>query len=477
MPPQSEFDSTQWAERMATVLQDLAQTQSAYKDDLTQPRLPFMDDSLEPDKRPCLPPYTDHGRVHQEAYFSLDPSPNDHFHALRTALQRTLVVLALHPVFQNASASQSNDYVYWIEIMNNGTNTHLINVVEGLIERAMEPPCIGFMEASVELDSLLRLSQQTEVSPLPSQHNVGFHAHLFFGIRVPQRIEISNNVSLVQMEHIKPYISESWVVPFAPDVYRYRQEAALAALIKPFVWAPVLRSRREASAPEEPLPPPFFESTAPLVQLLAITHLSPVGPVLCFHHGIHPSATRLVGFGTYVSTLSWIPAHPSIEQLQSPPALRADALACATSAYQHRHAPHFDEYTPVISRLSESLGRSGQYQREDKILDVSIALERLYELDSSAIAQNLRMRGACLLTDSTERRKKIFNQFKRFYNVRSAIIHHRHASKATRKLLSDDNLEQTFRIGFGLARDTLIKLLAHGPPSDWDNFVISARNP
>ena len=53
----------------------------------------------------------------------------------------------------------------------------------------------------------------------------------------------------------------------------------------------------------------------------------------------------------------------------------------------------------MIAWLAEALARTGRFQADDKILDVAIALERMYELDRSEISFKLKTRAACFLRD------------------------------------------------------------------------------
>ena len=126
----------------------------------------------------------------------------------------------------------------------------------------------------------------------------------------------------------------------------------------------------------------------------------------------------------------------------------------------------------MIARLAEALARTGRFALEDKILDVAIALERMYELDKGEIEFKLKSRAACLLESDAKRRSMVFKEIGQFYEARSAIVH-----KPGRKRKKIDKAD-AFTKGYEAARRSLMRLLEHGPPADWNQMVIGgdARN-
>ena len=117
---------------------------------------------------------------------------------------------------------------------------------------------------------------------------------------------------------------------------------------------------------------------------------------------------------------------------------------------------------------AEALARSNRYAAEDKIVDVAVALERMYEPENSELNFKLKIRAACFLEADTERRKQVFQEIDQFYKARSAIVHWR---KRKRKR-SVEKQDKAFEMGFELARRTLIKLLRDGRPEDWNDVVL-----
>ena len=122
----------------------------------------------------------------------------------------------------------------------------------------------------------------------------------------------------------------------------------------------------------------------------------------------------------------------------------------------------------AISRLASSVSRKGRgrYWIQDRILDISIALEIMYKLGHTEITYKLSTRAGYFLGSNGEERTEIFNKVKNFYRARSYIVH------GTQKRSPD--FEQAFADGYDLACNTLSKLLRQGniSESDWDNLVL-----
>ena len=123
----------------------------------------------------------------------------------------------------------------------------------------------------------------------------------------------------------------------------------------------------------------------------------------------------------------------------------------------------------MFSRLSEALARNGNYSLQDRILDVAIALEQMYELDQGEISFKLKMRAACFLETETEARLSVFRKVGQLYDARSGIVHRR--SKEPDRADQRDASE----VGFDVARASLIKLLLEGPPQNWNEMVLAGH--
>ena len=214
------------------------------------------------------------------------------------------------------------------------------------------------------------------------------------------------------------------------------------------------------------VPGRFFHESRIFLELLAV---SSAVPVLCLAElpgCIDRSAGRLLGvesrgLGFY---RSW-PAN-RFDGSEPTPEADPDAIAEAKWACEERESERFAKYAPVVARLSEALARDGRFTIDDRILDVAIALERMYELEGGELFHKMRSRVAWFLRTDAESRVREFKTAKEFYDAGSAIVHGRKKQAPVRKR------HEAFDKGFDLARRSLFRLLSEGPPDDWDALVL-----
>ena len=94
-----------------------------------------------------------------------------------------------------------------------------------------------------------------------------------------------------------------------------------------------------------------------------------------------------------------------------------------------------------------------------------MALERMYVLDEGNIGRKLRNRTARLLGTDAASEKRIRDNVRELYGVRSDIVHNRLHK------LTPERVHSAFVMGFDLARQSLFKLLREGPPGDWKELA------
>ena len=119
----------------------------------------------------------------------------------------------------------------------------------------------------------------------------------------------------------------------------------------------------------------------------------------------------------------------------------------------------------VIRRLASSVSRGGRFGLQDRILDISIALEILYQIGNMELSYKLATRAGYFLEVDVKRRNEVFHRVKEFYKMRSSIVHGGNQDA--------EKLKEAFDEGFALASDTLLKILCKRWPKDWDELVMS----
>ena len=125
-----------------------------------------------------------------------------------------------------------------------------------------------------------------------------------------------------------------------------------------------------------------------------------------------------------------------------------------------------------LRRLASSVDRSGRFRLEDSILDLSIALEMMYGIDLELTYKLATRAGYFLRCDPTGR-NEVFESVRRFYGVRSDIVHGRQVNRQV--------LEQASTEGFEIGRETLFKLLRTeidgNPDQYWNKLVMTGGVP
>ena len=216
-----------------------------------------------------------------------------------------------------------------------------------------------------------------------------------------------------------------------------------------------------------PLPEPFFSDATAFLNLLSVSHAAPVVRLAALSGRIDQAAGRLLGkeeqsLGIYQS---W--PTPGVDGFVECPALNAGSLDEALKVLESRENAQYRRLECIVSRLAQALAREGRFAIHDKILDVSISLEGMYDLPRRGVTKALEERVAGFLGIDAESRDWIRKNARSFYDARSAIVHNR-SNEAT-----PFTNEAAFVTGFELARRSLFKMLREGLPDDWDKFAVA----
>ncbi|MEW8440377.1 MAG: hypothetical protein AB2689_19690 [Candidatus Thiodiazotropha taylori] len=128
----------------------------------------------------------------------------------------------------------------------------------------------------------------------------------------------------------------------------------------------------------------------------------------------------------------------------------------------------------ILSRLSQAKRRD---QIEDKILDLSIALEMSLLDDNKKYDQlslSFRLRGSWLIASNAIERDEVYNYLKKLYDYRSQVAHSGAFKKNTpeNKRLIKQNLSNYCSI----AERIICKLIHDGQP-DWDLLILGSDKP
>ena len=312
-----------------------------------------------------------------------------------------------------------------------------------------------------------------------------YEVTLIHGLKLDRRFELGSDAYLAPYEDAKatyglPDEPEEWL-DASQNPNRSHRPVSTAALVRGLRWGPGVapppdggdfsNKSRRACAPkvkyrfpgdyEIDLTDQLLDDSKVLVDLLSIA-----------------TRTPLISPTSFVRVAQWIEeldpsfacvfrnssAYLSDAAPKEHPFSQQDAAAFASLASRWcTYRGQRDVIDLAIRRLAASFARvGGPFSAEDRILDVSIALEIMYGPIRHKLTYQLASRAKRLLGRGTDQRGWISNRVKSFYEVRSAIVHGEKIKGGQRAI--DKALED----GRDLACLTLAELLSQGPVRDWD---------
>lgn len=374
-------------------------------------------------------------------------------------------ILSGHPAWA-ALATASDDRRVCIQFPNNGCVRSLSAVIRGLMARGRESGEGGFRVACTELSLILAQDDEGSRDPCRAELLTGYHVVLFQGLIFREEIRLEEAMKIVPFGQLADFFDARNLERLVPRANRYNLDETLSAIIKPFRWKPDFRNDCEGMSFVDSWSgvDAFCEDAESLIELLALFHGGPVVRLASIGFRLHRRACLLLGS---------MDIHDSITHAASPPGAfgspvkpveaRQDAIDGATRAFAARDGERYVNCAPMITRLAEALARQGRFATDDRILDVAIALERLYMPDDRGISAQLQECVAGFLGGAREERCRMKGEIKHFFDVRSAIIHWPKDAKKKRLL---EERPEAFRNGFELARRSAVKMLGDEQPPD-----------
>ena len=392
----------------------------------------------------------------------------EHYSALRKLLDPVRHILRSHPALERVMSRIIEEDNFWIQVLGNGQSICLTDLIAGLVVRARTLPDDGFMAAARELEAFLDRAWLESKACVPGDLDTGYDAVLFYGLTVKERIDIEKDMAILPSEQVQVFVEKSLIKEHVPPGAGFHGWQSVGAVVRPFQWKPkfyrqgdIRRSEPDWSEVEQT--ETFFRQAAVFLELLAVAHTTPVLRLAKLPQRIKHSAGQLLGDVSRSGSIFPGRSAQGFDGFEVCPELAPEALAIAREAFDDRDHKRFEEMAPIIGRLDEALARDGRFASEDKILDVAIALERMYQIDRG-VSRKMQNRAALFLGDDDGSQMKTI---KKFYNARSDIVHNK------RKRNSPESYHKVFNEGFSIARRTLFKLLREGTP-DWENLVVSA---
>lgn len=388
---------------------------------------------------------------------------------IKSYRQKAIKVLRNHPELKELLTTSDQWYLY---SLNSGTPYDTEKLKLELIDLILNATRkTGVADAVHTCNKLL--------TDAADQKLEGFEFTFFAGIKLTKRWDMAPGLyvipykSLQQFEkhRVEKHRVYSSYDPFMLELDQ-RGEENIAVLVREFRWGPMIVSnsgrRLEDEWPVETIFT-YNHNSFLIIPLLAIILNHPlriIARTLRSAPWIENFLGRPAWEGVtfYVLGNSIAPLKKAMikaeDQKTNEKALKG--LESFTGTEQSR-------LSLAIMRLSTSLSRSGPFVEQDKVLDISIALEILYKLDKNEITYKLSTRAGWYLGRNASERLQTKKTIGDFYGLRSAIIHGR----------EDKNNEKIYSQAFDIAKKTLLKHLSRkNIPSDenWNKIVMGQQD-
>ena len=463
-----EFEAGDWIDRLARELPGLTEAQKPYLEEYRKQNPRVHSVVGDGDGNQPVFPLNDLRDLYARARHSHVVNvfgEQEYYAPLLAVLNPVRYLLYSHPTLASVVGWIIDKDDFWMQILGSGNLTSATDLIAGLMARASELSGDRFRVAATELNAFLSRGGQGESASVPGDLDVGYDAVLFWGLTLKERVEVADGMEMLPFEQVQTFVDRSLVEELAPPGSRVHRWQSVGAVVRPFPWKPEFYRTGYQREPELTNPESFFREAQTFLELLAVTHATPVLRLATLPSCINRSASRLLGLEPH-NNGGFHRGRPAqrFDGFDKWPELNSEALAEAREAFENRQGERYSRMAPIVGRLAEALARDGQFMSEDRILDVAISLERMYGLDQGKISIELRERAASFLETSTEGRCRVKQDVKKFYDVRSGIVHNRN------KPPSAETRADAFTRGFEVARRSVVKLLRDGPP-DWKEIV------
>ena len=385
---------------------------------------------------------------------------------------RVAEVLARHPALADLLPTSGTWHLHSLALGIPCTTEKLLaTLIDRLLDTANH---IGIEPAARTLNRLL---SHAEKRNLP-----GFELTFFRGLKLTNRWDIAPGLCALPFPMLKQQLRRR--VQRLPDSLLYRidpgHEQSVAVLVSEIRWGPVIVSTKGRTL-SDPYPVEmkliFDHNPLLLLALMAVTLQHPLWILFntrCAEPWVDDFLDVTGGGG------SIFPSPTQLEPRTFPEATPEAAELTERAFREWNTLPLSDRevLALAITRLSESLSRTGMLAGQDRVLDVSIALEILYRLDQQEITYKLSTRAGWYLGNDVDDRVETRKAIAKFYGLRSQIIHGASAKRGRKQKRSNPKDERQIREqAFQVARATLLRHLERGrvpAEGDWSEIVMGA---
>ncbi len=457
-----KFDAENWIKRLAEALTGLAHVQKDHGEELARHRSQgWLGNASSNPSEKYMSLYWNASRFESR-------HPERRYGPVRDAIVEVRGILSGHPGMAKLLDSPCSREM-GIRFANGRAEWKPFAVIGGLMARGLEVGEFGFKVACSELSQLL--DPGGDRGPVGENLLTGCHVVLFQGLIVDEEFRIGDDLTIMPFGQLEEFIDHDMLEKLVPGTANNRVGVHFAAIVKPFRWRPEIGSDGEMPRFDWSEAEPFVEDVEVLIELLSLYHAAPVVRLASIPWRYHRRACMLLGeMGFHRSCRADVAPLPS-RMVNCPMGARRDAIDAAARTFADRSGERYRYCAPAIARLGEALARQGRFRFDDQILDVAIALERLYMPKDRRISEELQRCVAEFLGGDETELSRVRSEVKHFYDVRSAIIH---GPKDEKKRQLLEERPDAFRNGSKLARRSVFKLLNEGLPPDGNEMPLKA---
>ena len=412
-------------------------------------------------------PLGDVRMVYAQARYSRNFGREAEYEPLRVLLDPARHALLSHPKLERVAVSGriigENDF--WLDLVSSGNSIWAGDLIAGLIARTADRSDDDFRAAVRELNAFLSTIGDEEAAGVLGDLDEGCDALLFYGLTVNERIDVEDGMQILPFGEVQRFVDQDFAKKLAPGGAGFHGWCGVGAVIAPFRWRPLFRRRGSVNGPTRCPPERFIPDAGVFLDLLAVSHESPVLPLASLSDCIDRSAARLFGVNSKGPGMYQKWSADGLDGFAESPELRPAAFEEARVAFRDRESACFRTMAPIVGRLAVALARDGRFAINDKVVDVAIALEGMYELPRWKKLRKLEDRVSGFLGTAAGEGPRVRENLQMLYETRSDIVHGGSGE------VSPLTKGAAFVTGFDLARRSLFKLLREGVPDNWDKVA------
>ena len=367
-----------------------------------------------------------------------------------------------HPAAGGVFGGRGNDAATFVTMPGHGFRVELRQFAR---RAAALGARLGVLAATAEVDRLLTLGAEGR---LP-----GYEAVVIRGLSMEGVTELGPGTWLASYdEALARGLLRAEPPGPANDDPDYRGMQALV-LFREMTWSPCLVAPRTSKNLGDPLPTARFAwrsgpALGALLDLLSLATSQRIDLVEIF--SCAPAFAALdPNFGPGSKTRFHVQEWWKGKAFEPAEAAEARRLYEMWSTFDGTHRDHLEL---SLGRLVSSGRRNlGRFRYEDRLLDITVALEVLFDLQGGELTHKLSVRAAHLLGDSGDERLAVYESVQRLYKERSRIVHGGRSHRDGRQTDTKKTVEDAYRIG----REALLKILAKGSFPDWTRLTLAAE--